>query len=121
MNKQNEDIIAQAKQLDQLPLDELTQSKLKAARLRALDTISNTTSSNHSASSTGKNKWMIPAIASSFIFIVAIGLLSQAPNQPPLHYNGAINTQESLSVEQSIELYENLEFYQWLATSNELS
>lgn len=85
-------------------LDETTVSRLRRARAAAL------------AEATGSRRtirpWALPLAASAALTVLVIGLsLGLSEGRPPY---SAVEDLELLSAEDGLDLYEDLDFYQWL-------
>ncbi len=97
-------------------LDPVIASRLRLARQSALE-----------ASQKKRLTWIMPAtgFAAAFVGILAFFLLLQSPEQPTLvsenalqNLSGGVEDLELLASSETIEFYDDLEFYGWLAEEN---
>ncbi len=91
-------------------LDGHTQSRLRQARQRALDRLD-----------TGHRRWtriVQTSLALASVAAITVMLIWSTPQPSPalLHENDL----EMMTDIDGLELYENLEFYEWLATSSDI-
>jgi len=82
-------------------LDAATLSRLNRARQRAL------------AQPVPKQRWLMPGLglATAAVVVLAVALLTAAPKPAP---EGVVEHIDLLSTADSIEFYDELEFYLWL-------
>lgn len=110
--KEKKEFIQEVKEQLDLSLDGLDRNtvfKINAARAKALD------------AKTGSKGWKLPltGIASAAaVIVIALGIFNSS--ETGLKEND-IEIVEMLSSDQGMELYENLEFYTWLAHNPEES
>ena len=96
-------------------IDELTQARLRAARTKAIET----------AKAPSRPRWFVPAAAAaSIMLVITVTLVTR----PLLQDNNATNGElallediDMLSDKTSLELIENLEFYEWLDVNDDKS
>lgn len=90
-------------------LDELTRARLKAARLRALSAL---------PGAAPRARWPV-AVAVASVSVIALGVALLWPSQQESvpATDGADEWMTTL--DDSYELYENLDFYQWLEAQSD--
>lgn len=90
-------------------LDEKTMSRLRQARIRALESAKDGASIN----------WMIPASGLAAVATVSVLTISIWTAKPVEHeLADAFNDIELLTSTESLEFYEELEFYAWIDEQN---
>lgn len=91
-------------------VNELTRARLKAARLRALAAVT-----GHKP----QPRWPA-ALAIAAVSAIALGLAYWWPVQPAPESMPVLNGDEWMStLDDGYELYENLDFYEWLETQSD--
>jgi hypothetical protein len=104
------------KDLDQAEseIDSVTLARLRQIRSQAVDSTVN-------SSASGWINWIMPAMsvsATALIAVLAINIQLMSPEQEDIM--AAMNDLEIISAEESLALYQDLEFYEWLSYQAEL-
>ena len=101
-------------------LDEVTLQRLHGARSRALESL---TIGNHQ-SEPKWSQWLMPASALATTAVITMLVINLSTVMPDVAQDksmlSALEDIEILADEDELELYQELEFYQWLASKNEL-
>ncbi|GMQ97366.1 MAG: hypothetical protein BMS9Abin15_1081 [Gammaproteobacteria bacterium] len=95
-------------------LDGQTQSRLRQARQRALDRLD----TGHRWRTIHTNRFIQTSLALVSVAAIAVMLVWSTPQPSPILIHA--DDLEMMTDIDGLELYENLEFYEWLATSSDI-